>query len=621
MVMFALLLCAGTAVLVWRWSLPMRTGPLGSARAAYDRRDWRDAAAQARQALKEEPNNPEALRLLARTSARMGSDNLAQEVYERLGEDYMQAEDYLLLGTGLLRQKQLEQAVGLLERARELDPRHAETLHELARLYSRIGRLEDAEQGAMQLTAMTGWEARGAVVLGVIRQERADPAGAAEALDRALRADPELHGATATPKAVRMLLSRSLLQANEPARAKACLEALIAGERNPEASWLLSRAYLQAGDAMKAAEALAQAGDYGHDDPLLPEPAPYVGSKACASCHPSHNRTEQSSRHARTLYLPKDLANFPLPKHSIPDPGAPGMTHSFDRVNGSIRLETRAGDKVRRALVEYALGSGDRGLTMIGRDEAGKARVFRISAYSNRTVWDLTPSASKPSESDPDSVIGRLLSAEAMQKCLECHITSLRAARDPRAPEAADRGIGCERCHGPGGNHVAAIEADFADLAIGRPRLATAPQITRLCGACHDSDDPSFASSDLRTVRFQTYTMPLSRCYTESGGGLSCLTCHDPHRDAETSVAHYELQCLSCHSATAPEPSQATRHAVLAEGKARVPCPVSATKDCLKCHMPATKSLEPYTTFTDHHIRVHPEQGKSSASALAPASK
>src|SRR5207249_4108620 len=109
--------------------------------------------------------------------------------------------------------------------------------------------------------------------------------------------------------------------------------------------------------------------------------------------------------------------------------------------------------------------------------------------------------------------------------------------------------------------------------------------IVGLCAHCHNSDDPSIALGDPRSVRFQTSTMTRSRCYTESGGGLSCITCHDPHRDAATAADGYEAQCLACHAAAAPPASPRPRHAVLAAASRRVPCPVNPARGCLKCHM------------------------------------
>ncbi len=179
-------------------------------------------------------------------------------------------------------------------------------------------------------------------------------------------------------------------------------------------------------------------------------------------------------------------------------------------------------------MIAYAVGSGDRGLTMVARDEKGLARVCRVSSYLGGTLWDLTSNAADPDPADRDGPIGRPMSRGAAEKCVGCHVTSLRAARDRTVPEAADRGIGCERCHGPGGNHLVAMKWKFPDPAIARPSRASADQILKLCGSCHKADDPSMTEADPRFVRFQASTLPLSRCYSESLGAMSCVTCHDP---------------------------------------------------------------------------------------------
>jgi hypothetical protein len=535
----------------------------------------------------------------------MGRDEMAQKLFSRLDDQAMQAEDLFLLGSGLIRQDRAEPAMVVLEKARTLDRFHAETLEELTRLYARLKRMGAATEVASQLAAVPGWEARGNVILGALKQERFDAAGASASLANALRIDPLLRRAPASPAMIRKLLGRTLLQLHQPDQAKTQLEAVLSDGSDPEASWLLSRAYLLSGDVAKATQFLSLAGEYGNDDPLHVEPASYVGAKVCEQCHQAIYRTQQNSRHSRTLVLPKDLVELPLPKQPIADSAMPNLTHSFCHEGGTIQLVTRLGDEVRSAIVEYALGSDHHGQTMIGRDKTGKARVFRISMFDHHRIWDLTPNVPPPRTADPGEVIGQYLSPDDLEKCVNCHLTSVRAVSDRSVPEAADKGIGCERCHGPGGNHLAAVAARFNDLAIARPKLASAAQINQLCATCHNSDDPSLPETDPRIIRFQTLTMPRSRCYTESAGGLSCLTCHDPHRDAETSIAHYEAQCLSCHTAAPTEKPRAKQRAIPVERASRTTCPVNSTNNCLKCHMPATPSLVHHTEFTDHHIRIH----------------
>ena len=319
----------------------------------------------------------------------------------------MQAEDFAVLGSILERQGQAS-AVTVLERAAALDPGHAEALSGLARLHAREGRLPEAIDAARKLTSRPGWESRGSLILGVLDAEDADPEAAAEALDRALLADPALAGG-------------------------------------------------------------------------------------------------------------------------------------------------------------------------------------------------ITSHVSSPEPGDPDAPLGRPMSAGAEAKCVACHVTSLRAARDRRAPEAADREIGCERCHGPGGNHRIAIKLAGPNPAIARPSRASAAQINRLCGARRLADDPSTRETDPRFVRFQATTFPLSRCYAEGPGTLSCMTCHDPHRDAETDPAAYERRCLACHAA-----DKGSKTPLIGATAGRtVACPVNPASGCIGCHMPKIAGAAPHALFTDHQIRVH----------------
>ena len=98
--------------------------------------------------------------------------------------------------------------------------------------------------------------------------------------------------------------------------------------------------------------------------------------------------------------------------------------------------------------------------------------------------WGATAGDVGHSGSPEDRRGQRIDVRDGVVRCLYCHVTRSRNFRDlPPAggpgPEAADRAIGCERCHGPGGNHIRAINQDLQDLE-GSSDFA----IVRKCATC-----------------------------------------------------------------------------------------------------------------------------------------
>jgi formate-dependent nitrite reductase cytochrome c552 subunit len=164
---------------------------------------------------------------------------------------------------------------------------------------------------------------------------------------------------------------------------------------------------------------------------------------------------------------------------------------------------------------------------------------------------------------------------------------------------------------------VLAIAAGFPDLAIARPALASGARVVKICAQCHAPLNRPIDRNDPASVRFQGATLTWSRCYAESNDRLDCVTCHDPHRNADTSPAHYEAKCLTCHPAggsspsPAPTPSAARRRSKrfdLAAAPHASSCPVNPRSGCIACHMPTVRDAVAHSPFTDHFIRVHPEK-------------
>jgi len=594
------------AVGSWTWFRPI--GPIERGRSAYERGDWRDAALKARERLKAVPDDREAVTLLARAEARLGRTQPARNLYRQLDLRGLQAEDYFLVGRGLIADRQVENGRFGLERALELDPSHPEALRELFRLDRRSDRLVEAGKRAEKLARGSGWEARGLVLLGIVRREQGDPDAAAEAFGSALARDPKLVGVEEGPsEEVRSWLVRCLLQSGRPIEARAQLDLLLASRpHDPEANWLLSRAALQQHKLEKAKAARAHAGDFGADHPEAYEPAPYVGIARCSGCHPSIFRAQRASRHAQTFRTRGDLQDLKLPALSVTDPVGPDVVHTIAREGRDIRIRTRTPDADMKAIVEFVMGSGDRAMTLVGRDEEGTWRELRMTYYASIADWDRT-TGQHARPATPREFLGVLQTDDAVRRCLGCHTTHARAGPDASVA-TSERGFSCERCHGPAGNHLTAVDVGFPDPAIGRPRLASAAKVNTLCGQCHSVVGRGIALGDPDLARFQASALPMSRCVTSGRESLSCLTCHDPHRDAKTSPAFYEAKCLECHAAKSNSGSMGPTHRQVepAPGDARrTSCPVNLSRGCLPCHMPQVQTGVPHTTFTDHLIRVH----------------
>jgi tetratricopeptide (TPR) repeat protein len=588
---------------------------LAQAQEAYARQDWARAADLSRARLKSSGDDRDALRVLARASIRLGRDSVGAAIYrDRLGNEAREDEDSFLLGMAALRQGDEIQALKLWSRAAGDANVMPELLLALANLLARNGRFDETVAMARRLMAVPGWESAGLLMFGTAQVSLEDHAAAVESLREGLERDPAATKATLDAPVYRKVLARSLLLLGRPREADKWLEPLLGVSSGDvldrEASWLASRSALQQGQIDRARSELARSGNYRDEHPLVPEPSPYAGSARCMSCHPEIRKQHEATRHSRTFHHGAGLLALPRPERPLRDPDHPGVTHTLIQDGKKLRMRTKAEERLYEIVVDYAFGVPGRYITMVGQDGEKNYRALRQSCYweGGKPRWGRT--AGDAGDADPAKTVqGQLIAVrDGVVRCLYCHVTNFRAFRDSDkiagGPEAADPGIGCERCHGPSATHIKAAEIDFPDQAVVNVGRLSAEDVTVQCRDCHIVGDASVIAQRPDSpdyVRSPGVTMTFSRCYTESAGGLSCLTCHDPHRDSERSPAFYVEKCLACHSA---DPSQ-----IKSQGSFQVvACPVSPTKDCLTCHMPKVPMPVLHTSLTDHFIRVHQQK-------------
>lgn len=283
--------------------------------------------------------------------------------------------------------------------------------------------------------------------------------------------------------------------------------------------------------------------------------------------------------------------------------------------------------------VDWVLGSGNHALTFLYQTPSGELYQLPLAWYAENHAWGMAPGYDRP---DHEGVLRRV-----RRECMFCHNAfpevesgSDLYGRPPLYPASLPEGIGCQRCHGPGAEHVRRALASETTLeevrgAILHPGKLPAARRDDICLGCHlqpsvalpglrrferadysfrpgdalsdylvqvDVDESGHARGERFEINHHPYRLRQSRCFVASGGALSCLTCHDPHRKVPASerVDHYRAACLSCHARA----GSTFRHPEIS-GEL-------TTADCTSCHMPARRSQDVvHAVMTDHRITRH----------------
>jgi hypothetical protein len=247
-----------------------------------------------------------------------------------------------------------------------------------------------------------------------------------------------------------------------------------------------------------------------------------------------------------------------------------------------------------------------------------------VSYYSASQRWDLSPGYQ-----DYDRLH---LTRPVERACLRCHASRLQPLPGTlngfADPPFLEGGIGCERCHGSGEEHIAKIKAGTVErgLAIVNPRKLPPESRDSVCAQCHltgvaridkpGRDSGSFRAGELLSGYVSVFVwsgapadmkvtshfekLAQSRCKIESGDRLWCGSCHDPHSlpSSEQKASYFRNKCLECHAANAP-------CKVSAELRAR------NGNRCVDCHMPKNTVIDvAHAVYTDHSI---PRRGSAQA--------
>jgi hypothetical protein len=353
--------------------------------------------------------------------------------------------------------------------------------------------------------------------------------------------------------------------------------------------------------------------------------ATYSGAASCAKCHADIQRHWAGARHSKMVQpANKSSVQGDFTRGTITLRNSP---YALSARNGVYYItESYLTGRPIEHRIDYTLGNRriQHYLTTL---PDGRILVLPPSWDILRKQWFHNFDIGDPDES------GELEVQLWNKNCYSCHVSQEEKNfdRDKIEYKTAwlDFGVNCERCHGPGSQHVANHAASpkpaapLRDIVV-QTRLDPARD-TMVCAQCHSFRDifvPGFNAGDDyydhfvpilefdqpvdkdpaywpdgRTRRFSTDAFGLwqSQCFLK--GGVTCVKCHvDAH---DTSIEKSpQLRpsdaaiCTQCHTAIGKAVSAHTHHAEK-----------SAGSSCVECHMPRTV-LSIKAQIRDHSITV-----------------
>ena len=334
--------------------------------------------------------------------------------------------------------------------------------------------------------------------------------------------------------------------------------------------------------------------------PAAPDAAEYVGSHTCRACHTATYDRWSKTRMANVVVDPRAHPEAVLPDFSKADPLVTFKPEEIAFVYGSKwkqRYFTKRGDDYFPLPAQWDVTN----------------RVWRPYFVQPNTDW-WVPHYPADNMQRPTGPL-----------CDGCHSVNY----DIRSKTVTEWNVGCERCHGPGSQHVARPSA----INIVNPARLDFVRANDTCIQCHSQGQPlrnpiegryydwpvgfqqgaqlkdywqleehklgetsftHFADGTGHKNRMQGNDFVQSVMYRH---GVTCSSCHDSHGTANDAMLRTPPRdlCVTCHRAASPNgPRAATLedHTHHARG--------SAGSDCLACHMPKIEQ-----TIANVNVRSH----------------
>jgi hypothetical protein len=239
--------------------------------------------------------------------------------------------------------------------------------------------------------------------------------------------------------------------------------------------------------------------------------------------------------------------------------------------------------------MEWAFGAGAQAVTLVTKVNQDSYVEHFTTYYSALHAWGPTPGQADLRPASLPEAAGLLYKTRdpvaGIAGCFECHATGPVSFAPDGGARLTELGVRCEACHGAGAAHV-----KNPRRSLQNPAKLSPTQLNDFCGRCHRAPAAEGVAIDWNyawNVRHQPVYLSQSACFRKSRGGVSCLTCHDPHDPAgRKPAADYNTRCRECHSMV------------------KAVCRQQTPANCVDCHMPLVSPQSPLR-FTNHWIGVY----------------
>jgi len=367
--------------------------------------------------------------------------------------------------------------------------------------------------------------------------------------------------------------------------------------------WLIAALFAFSASMSAARQAPTSAGAPQASAPQTPAPPntrTYVGSLACKQCHAATYERWSKTRMANVVTDPKQHPEVVIPDFNKPDPLLTFKLSDVAFVYGTKwkqRYFTKVGNDYYPLPAQWDVSH----------------KIWRAYFVQPNTDW-WVPHYPADNMKRPTGPL-----------CDGCHSVNYNI----QTKTVTEWNVGCERCHGPGSEHVRRPSAQ----TIVNPAKLDFVRANDTCIQCHSQGQPltnpiqgqyydwpvgfhqggnlrdywkleehklgetnfmHFADGTAHKNRMQGNDFTQSVMYRR---GVTCFSCHDVHGTGNNAdlIKPVGQVCLTCHGPSSPNgPHAATleEHTHHQRG--------STGSQCVACHMPKIEQ-----TIADINVRSH----------------